>query len=153
MSNFYKSNYYKLLLCNIIYCYTLNVSTFYFAFQSPFEGAPKIFMSHSILQIFEGNQNPETAVLGLLPVPTVARFIRINPQTWYANGTICLRAEILGCRVNGRQKMLRVADSFNGFPFRTSCSRWLITLTFWQVSNTSGSISLSTEASSRCLSS
>ncbi|XP_034530805.1 probable carboxypeptidase X1 [Notolabrus celidotus] len=50
--------------------------------------------------IFEGNQNPETPVLGLLPVPTVARFIRINPQTWYFNGTVCLRAEILGCRVH-----------------------------------------------------
>lgn len=50
--------------------------------------------------IFEGNQGPETPVLGLLPVPTVARFIRINPQTWYSNGTICLRAEILGCRVH-----------------------------------------------------
>uniref|UniRef100_A0A8C9ZM64 Carboxypeptidase X, M14 family member 1 n=1 Tax=Sander lucioperca TaxID=283035 RepID=A0A8C9ZM64_SANLU len=50
--------------------------------------------------IFEGNQNPETPVLGLLPVPTVARFIRINPQTWYSNGTICLRAEILGCHVD-----------------------------------------------------
>ncbi|XP_070698072.1 probable carboxypeptidase X1 [Pempheris klunzingeri] len=50
--------------------------------------------------IFEGNQNPETPVLGLLPVPTVARYIRINPQTWYFNGTICLRAEILGCRVD-----------------------------------------------------
>ncbi|XP_028250869.1 probable carboxypeptidase X1 [Parambassis ranga] len=51
--------------------------------------------------IFEGNQNPETPVLGLLPVPTLARLIRINPQTWYSNGTICLRAEILGCRVDG----------------------------------------------------
>lgn len=58
-------------------------------------------MSHYFLQIFEGNQYPEIPVLGLLPVPTVARFIRINPQTWYKNGTICLRAEILGCRVNG----------------------------------------------------
>uniref|UniRef100_A0A8C2ZXZ7 Carboxypeptidase X, M14 family member 1 n=1 Tax=Cyclopterus lumpus TaxID=8103 RepID=A0A8C2ZXZ7_CYCLU len=52
--------------------------------------------------IFEGNQNPETPVLGLLPVPTAARFLRINPQTWYVNGTVCLRAEILGCRVDGR---------------------------------------------------
>ncbi|XP_034419335.1 probable carboxypeptidase X1 isoform X1 [Cyclopterus lumpus] len=51
--------------------------------------------------IFEGNQNPETPVLGLLPVPTAARFLRINPQTWYVNGTVCLRAEILGCRVDG----------------------------------------------------
>lgn len=58
-------------------------------------------MSRTILQIFEGNQNPETPVLALLPTPTAARFIRINPQTWYVNGTICLRAEILGCRVKG----------------------------------------------------
>uniref|UniRef100_G3NN26 Carboxypeptidase X (M14 family), member 1a n=2 Tax=Gasterosteus aculeatus aculeatus TaxID=481459 RepID=G3NN26_GASAC len=50
--------------------------------------------------IFEGNQDPETPVLGLLPVPTVARFIRINPQTWYTNGSVCLRAEVLGCRVH-----------------------------------------------------
>uniref|UniRef100_A0A8C6TZX9 Carboxypeptidase X (M14 family), member 1a n=1 Tax=Neogobius melanostomus TaxID=47308 RepID=A0A8C6TZX9_9GOBI len=49
--------------------------------------------------IFQGNLNTETPVLALLPVPTVARYIRINPQTWYSNGTICLRAEILGCRV------------------------------------------------------
>uniref|UniRef100_A0A3Q1EFW7 Carboxypeptidase X (M14 family), member 1a n=1 Tax=Acanthochromis polyacanthus TaxID=80966 RepID=A0A3Q1EFW7_9TELE len=55
---------------------------------------------NSNLFIFEGNQNPETPVLGLLPVPTVARFIRINPQTWYFNGTVCVRAEILGCRVH-----------------------------------------------------
>lgn len=40
-------------------------------------------------------------VLALLPVPTAARYIRINPQTWYPNGTVCLRAEILGCRVDG----------------------------------------------------
>lgn len=44
-------------------------------------------------------------MLGLLPVPTVARFIRINPQTWYPNGTVCLRAEILGCRVNGELRV------------------------------------------------
>ncbi|XP_011618137.1 probable carboxypeptidase X1 [Takifugu rubripes] len=50
--------------------------------------------------IFEGNQNPEIPVLGRLPVPTVARFIRINPQSWYPNGTVCLRAEVLGCRVD-----------------------------------------------------
>lgn len=58
-------------------------------------------MPHTVLQIFEGNQNPETPVLALLPTPTAARFIRINPQTWYVNGTICLRTEILGCRVKG----------------------------------------------------
>uniref|UniRef100_A0A3Q3IMB0 Uncharacterized protein n=1 Tax=Monopterus albus TaxID=43700 RepID=A0A3Q3IMB0_MONAL len=50
--------------------------------------------------VFEGNQDTETAVLALFNISTVARYIRINPQTWYENGTkgdICLRAEVLGC--------------------------------------------------------
>ncbi|XP_048852507.1 probable carboxypeptidase X1 [Brienomyrus brachyistius] len=47
--------------------------------------------------VFEGNQDSETPVLALLPVPTVARYLRINPQSWFFNGTICLRAEVLGC--------------------------------------------------------
>nr|XP_023671235.1 probable carboxypeptidase X1 [Paramormyrops kingsleyae] len=47
--------------------------------------------------VFEGNQDSETPVLALLPVPTVARYLRINPQSWFINGTICLRAEVLGC--------------------------------------------------------
>lgn len=69
-----------------------------------FCSAPLLFNCFSLnQQIFEGNQNPEIPTLGLLPVPTVARFIRINPQTWYPNGTICLRTEILGCRVDGER--------------------------------------------------
>uniref|UniRef100_A0A3B4Z1H2 Probable carboxypeptidase X1 n=1 Tax=Stegastes partitus TaxID=144197 RepID=A0A3B4Z1H2_9TELE len=47
-----------------------------------------------------GNQDAETPVLALFNTSTVARYIRINPQTWYQNGTqgdICLRAEVLGC--------------------------------------------------------
>ncbi|XP_031722842.1 probable carboxypeptidase X1 [Anarrhichthys ocellatus] len=50
--------------------------------------------------VFEGNQDLETPVLALFNTSTVARYIRINPQTWYQNGTqghICLRAEVLGC--------------------------------------------------------
>ncbi|XP_054872360.1 probable carboxypeptidase X1 isoform X2 [Amphiprion ocellaris] len=50
--------------------------------------------------VFEGNQDAETPVLALFNTSTVARYIRINPQTWYQNGTqgdICLRAEVLGC--------------------------------------------------------
>ncbi|XP_072549511.1 probable carboxypeptidase X1 [Salminus brasiliensis] len=47
--------------------------------------------------VFEGNQDTETPVLGDFPESTVARYIRINPQTWFKNGTICLRAEVLGC--------------------------------------------------------
>uniref|UniRef100_A0A8B9JFL2 F5/8 type C domain-containing protein n=1 Tax=Astyanax mexicanus TaxID=7994 RepID=A0A8B9JFL2_ASTMX len=47
--------------------------------------------------VFEGNQDTETPVLAEFPESTVARYIRINPQTWFKNGTICLRAEVLGC--------------------------------------------------------
>ncbi|XP_061843636.1 probable carboxypeptidase X1 isoform X1 [Nerophis lumbriciformis] len=53
--------------------------------------------------IFEGNNDAETPVLGILPVPVVARYVRINPQSWLAEGDICLRAEIVGCRVHETQ--------------------------------------------------
>ncbi|KAI5097763.1 putative carboxypeptidase X1 isoform X1 [Silurus meridionalis] len=49
--------------------------------------------------VFEGNQDTDTAVLAVFPDSVVARFIRINPQTWFTNGTICLRAEVLGCTI------------------------------------------------------
>ncbi|KAB5554246.1 hypothetical protein PHYPO_G00048150 [Pangasianodon hypophthalmus] len=47
--------------------------------------------------VFEGNQDTDTPVLAIFPGSVVARFVRINPQTWFKNGTICLRAEVLGC--------------------------------------------------------
>ncbi|XP_048159700.1 probable carboxypeptidase X1 [Corvus hawaiiensis] len=49
--------------------------------------------------VFPGNTDPETPVLNLLPSPLVGRFLRINPQSWFPNGTVCLRAEVLGCPV------------------------------------------------------
>ncbi|XP_056239106.1 probable carboxypeptidase X1 isoform X1 [Seriola aureovittata] len=63
--------------------------------------------------VFEGNQDTETPVLALFNTSTVARYIRINPQTWYENGTlgdICLRAEVLGCTV---------PDPNNIYPWQT----------------------------------
>lgn len=40
-------------------------------------------------------------MLNELPVPMVARYIRINPQSWFDNGNICMRMEILGCPLPG----------------------------------------------------
>ncbi|XP_067374500.1 probable carboxypeptidase X1 isoform X2 [Channa argus] len=63
--------------------------------------------------VFEGNQDTETPVLAQFETPTVARYIRINPQTWYENGTdgdICLRAEVLGCAL---------PDLSNIYPWQT----------------------------------
>lgn len=55
--------------------------------------------------MFEGNKDSETPVLAILPEPAVAQYIRINPQTWFKNGTICLRAEIMGCELPGMQNI------------------------------------------------
>ncbi|KAM9795223.1 putative carboxypeptidase X1 [Neosynchiropus ocellatus] len=63
--------------------------------------------------VYEGNQDAETPVLSLFNASTVARYIRINPQSWYQNGTqgdVCLRAEVLGCVV---------PDPQNAYPWQT----------------------------------
>ncbi|XP_067277860.1 probable carboxypeptidase X1 [Pseudorasbora parva] len=56
-------------------------------------------MNGSEEAVFVGNEDLETPVLALFPEPSLAQYIRINPQTWFSNGTICLRAEVLGCPV------------------------------------------------------
>uniref|UniRef100_A0A6Q2YPJ8 F5/8 type C domain-containing protein n=1 Tax=Esox lucius TaxID=8010 RepID=A0A6Q2YPJ8_ESOLU len=62
----------------------------------------KSAMNGSEEAIFQGNQDTETPVLALFnESSTVARYIRINPQTWHENGTVCLRAEVLGCKLPG----------------------------------------------------
>ncbi|XP_062281745.1 probable carboxypeptidase X1 [Scomber scombrus] len=67
--------------------------------------------------VFEGNPvNSEIPVLSLFNTSTVARYIRINPQSWYENGTqgdICLRAEVLGCTV---------PDPNNIYPWQTEAT-------------------------------
>ncbi|XP_051942923.1 probable carboxypeptidase X1 [Hippocampus zosterae] len=71
--------------------------------------------------IFEGNGDGESPVLALLPVPVVARYIRINPQSWYPDGDICLRAEILGCRLDEPQESVssaREGGSKDNLDFR-----------------------------------
>uniref|UniRef100_A0A8C2KCF0 Carboxypeptidase X, M14 family member 2 n=1 Tax=Cyprinus carpio TaxID=7962 RepID=A0A8C2KCF0_CYPCA len=47
--------------------------------------------------IFSANREKEIPVLNLFPKPVVARYIRINPRSWYSSGSICMRVEIMGC--------------------------------------------------------
>ncbi|KAK1166600.1 inactive carboxypeptidase-like protein X2 [Acipenser oxyrinchus oxyrinchus] len=47
--------------------------------------------------IFPGNTEKEIPVLNEFPVAMVGRYIRVNPQSWYETGSICMRVEILGC--------------------------------------------------------
>ncbi|CAM9327648.1 unnamed protein product, partial [Lampetra planeri] len=46
---------------------------------------------------FPGNRDAETPVLTTFPVAVAARYLRINPQNWHHNGSVCLRMEVLGC--------------------------------------------------------
>ncbi|XP_041117934.1 inactive carboxypeptidase-like protein X2 [Polyodon spathula] len=47
--------------------------------------------------IFPGNTEKEIPVLNEFPIAMVGRYIRVNPQSWYEAGSICMRVEILGC--------------------------------------------------------
>ncbi|KAI3365166.1 hypothetical protein L3Q82_010265 [Scortum barcoo] len=47
--------------------------------------------------IFTGNREKEIPVRNLFPTPVVARYIRVNPRSWFGSGSICMRVEILGC--------------------------------------------------------
>ncbi|XP_019134294.1 inactive carboxypeptidase-like protein X2 [Larimichthys crocea] len=47
--------------------------------------------------IFRGNREKEIPVQNIFPVPVVARYIRVNPRSWFNSGNICMRVEILGC--------------------------------------------------------
>ncbi|KAK1881573.1 Inactive carboxypeptidase-like protein X2 [Dissostichus eleginoides] len=47
--------------------------------------------------IFTGNREKEIPVRNIFPVPVLARYIRVNPRSWFRNGNICMRVEILGC--------------------------------------------------------
>uniref|UniRef100_W5ULZ2 Neuropilin n=1 Tax=Ictalurus punctatus TaxID=7998 RepID=W5ULZ2_ICTPU len=48
-------------------------------------------------KIFHANTDPSEVVLNRIPQPTLARFVRIRPQTW-KNG-IALRFELYGCQI------------------------------------------------------
>ncbi|XP_061083901.1 inactive carboxypeptidase-like protein X2 [Conger conger] len=47
--------------------------------------------------VFVGNSEKEIPVRNLLPEPVVARYIRVNPHSWFIGGSICMRVEVLGC--------------------------------------------------------
>lgn len=47
--------------------------------------------------IFIGNREKEIPVRNIFPAPVIARYIRVNPHSWFTSGSICMRVEILGC--------------------------------------------------------
>ncbi|XP_024913604.1 inactive carboxypeptidase-like protein X2 [Cynoglossus semilaevis] len=47
--------------------------------------------------IFSANREKEIPVRNVFRTPVVARYIRVNPRSWFNSGSICMRVEILGC--------------------------------------------------------
>lgn len=47
--------------------------------------------------IFSANREKEIPVRNIFPAPVLARYIRVNPRSWFTSGNICMRVEILGC--------------------------------------------------------
>lgn len=47
--------------------------------------------------IFSANREKEIPVRNIFPAPVLARYIRVNPRSWFNSGNICMRVEILGC--------------------------------------------------------
>uniref|UniRef100_A0A8C7YZC7 Inactive carboxypeptidase-like protein X2 n=1 Tax=Oryzias sinensis TaxID=183150 RepID=A0A8C7YZC7_9TELE len=56
--------------------------------------------------IFRSNREKEIPVQNIFPTPVVARYIRVNPQSWFSSGSICMRVEILGCPMPGDALLL-----------------------------------------------
>ena len=58
------------------------------------------------LQIYQGNNDRNSAVVNALKEPIEARFIRLHPYAWY--GHISLRMEFHGCSLKpGKVENLR----------------------------------------------
>ncbi|KAJ8391808.1 hypothetical protein AAFF_G00085800 [Aldrovandia affinis] len=47
--------------------------------------------------VFPANSEKEIPVMNRLPVPVVARYVRVNPRSWYVSGSVCMRVEVMGC--------------------------------------------------------
>ena len=63
--------------------------------------SPFVWVSFSPFQkLFFGNSDKDTPVMNQLAEPVLARYIRIIPQSW--NGSLCMRAEVLGCPLPGK---------------------------------------------------
>uniref|UniRef100_A0A8D3D374 Inactive carboxypeptidase-like protein X2 n=1 Tax=Scophthalmus maximus TaxID=52904 RepID=A0A8D3D374_SCOMX len=56
--------------------------------------------------IFSANREKEIPVRNVFPAPVVARYIRVNPRSWFNSGNICMRVEILGCPMGQNSEML-----------------------------------------------
>ncbi|XP_060073558.1 hemicentin-1-like [Ylistrum balloti] len=75
-------------------------------------------------KIFEGNRDHDTKCKHELPVPVVARFLRINPVAW--NEKISLRVEVFGCTVPSTLKMIYPLKPVNYYrreeSFQITCA-------------------------------
>ena len=69
-----------------------------------------VWLHFIFFQIFPGNNDRYTPVSHDLKIPIIARYIRINPETWQSH--ISMRAEFYGCKEGENGKPNLGANSF-----------------------------------------
>jgi len=72
--------------------------------------------SSGTAKVFEGSHDRTTHVVGSFDSAVDARYIRIYPQTW--NRRISMRFEVLGCRGNGKERVIGCQDTA---PVKLAC--------------------------------
>ncbi|CAB1318776.1 unnamed protein product [Coregonus sp. 'balchen'] len=66
--------------------------------------------------LFYGNVDRDSPVMVQFDWPTVARYIRILPQSW--NGSLCLRVEVMACQLTSRFRSENEVNPTDNLDFR-----------------------------------
>ena len=82
---------------------------------------------------FIGNTDRYTIVEGMLRQPITARYIKINPRTWFTK--IAMRIDIIGCNANERVDCYDDGNAFaqHGDSFSIDCPAGCDKVTPWHV--------------------
>ncbi|KAJ3604939.1 hypothetical protein NHX12_026990 [Muraenolepis orangiensis] len=91
------------------------VSSFYVAFSNDSSDWTTLHDGYAEW-LFYGNVDKDTPVMSQFDVPVVSRYVRILPQSW--NGSLCLRSEVLACRLPNRYQTENEVNASDALDFR-----------------------------------
>ncbi|KAK6316208.1 hypothetical protein J4Q44_G00137320 [Coregonus suidteri] len=91
------------------------VSTFYVSFSNDSRDWTVLHDGYAEW-LFYGNVDRDSPVMVQFDWPTVARYIRILPQSW--NGSLCLRVEVMACQLTSRFRSENEVNPTDNLDFR-----------------------------------
>ncbi|XP_071207091.1 inactive carboxypeptidase-like protein X2 isoform X1 [Salvelinus alpinus] len=91
------------------------VSTFYVSFSNDSRDWTVLHDGYAEW-LFYGNVDRDSPVMVQFDWPTVARYIRILPQSW--NGSLCLRVEVMACRLTSSFRSENEVNPTDNLDFR-----------------------------------